>query len=375
MPEYQLEIKQIVDYPRCRVYREFVQALIADRSIRTNNGYSGLFYYIVLCSYVSFQTSHIFQNGICYTTAPGEWLCSAIELKEILRLRSFGQILDVLYGLQDDGLIQFRVLDRGRLVKYCITEWQRHNTVLGYNCPNQKNTGYFFIPCTATAELLGVDRCSEMDMVLDLWLSAVYRDERVQGSFDGPVVYLRNGSGSPFVSYSMLAKRWGRSKIMVRHILKKLCKLGYPSIFPSPEHQGMMLYLKNYFSAMFQISDIMVDKDELPLSLHLCLLEQEAEACDTSSTLATSKRYTDSAAAKALRILVLQGIACGKCCQCSYKLSQLYVNREEGPDIQDEKKYQMDILCGGQHLLYHFELTIRKSFEVVTSDVEKRCVK
>lgn len=42
MPEYQLEIKQVVDYPRCRIYRQFIQNLIGDRSIRTN-GSSGLF--------------------------------------------------------------------------------------------------------------------------------------------------------------------------------------------------------------------------------------------------------------------------------------------------------------------------------------------
>ncbi len=48
MSDYQLEIKQIVDYPRCRIHREFIQSLIADRSIRTNNGCSGLF--IMPCS-------------------------------------------------------------------------------------------------------------------------------------------------------------------------------------------------------------------------------------------------------------------------------------------------------------------------------------
>ena len=42
MSEYTLEIKQIVDYSRCRIYRQFVQALIADRSIRVS-GDSGLF--------------------------------------------------------------------------------------------------------------------------------------------------------------------------------------------------------------------------------------------------------------------------------------------------------------------------------------------
>ena len=40
---YQLEIKQIVDYPRCRIYREFIRTLIKDRDIRTN-GSSYLFF-------------------------------------------------------------------------------------------------------------------------------------------------------------------------------------------------------------------------------------------------------------------------------------------------------------------------------------------
>ena len=41
--DYQLELKQIVDFPRCRIYREFIQTLMKDRSIRTNGG-SCLFY-------------------------------------------------------------------------------------------------------------------------------------------------------------------------------------------------------------------------------------------------------------------------------------------------------------------------------------------
>lgn len=40
--DYQLEIKQIVDYPRCRIYREFLRTLMKDRDIRTN-GSSYLF--------------------------------------------------------------------------------------------------------------------------------------------------------------------------------------------------------------------------------------------------------------------------------------------------------------------------------------------
>ena len=71
MQEYQLEIKQIVDYPRCRVYREFVRSLMKDRNIHTR-GCSGLFFYTVLCSYANFRTSYRRIDGISYTVYPGE---------------------------------------------------------------------------------------------------------------------------------------------------------------------------------------------------------------------------------------------------------------------------------------------------------------
>lgn len=44
-------------------------------------------------------------------------------------------------------------------------------------------------------ELVDAGRCSEMDILLDLWLSIVYNDSQVQESEVGPVVYLRNGTG------------------------------------------------------------------------------------------------------------------------------------------------------------------------------------
>ena len=48
-----------------------------------------------------------------------------------------------------------------------------------------------------------------MDIVLDLWVSAIYNDNQVQGSDLGPVVYFRNGTGNPLVTYTELAARWG----------------------------------------------------------------------------------------------------------------------------------------------------------------------
>lgn len=54
-----------------------------------------------------------------------------------------------------------------------------------------------------------------MDIVLDLWIHAIYNDEQVQGSDIGPVVYFRNCTGNPLVSYTELALRWGISKSTV----------------------------------------------------------------------------------------------------------------------------------------------------------------
>ena len=72
MPEYQLQIKQVVDYPRCRIYREFIHKLINDRSIRINGG-SGLFHFtsmtkISLCPMAA--TDGICTSGVIPLTAP-----------------------------------------------------------------------------------------------------------------------------------------------------------------------------------------------------------------------------------------------------------------------------------------------------------------
>lgn len=59
MSEYQLELKQIVDYPRCRIYRQFIGLLMKDKSIRVG-GTSGL-YHSRCCP--ALQTSVLPING------------------------------------------------------------------------------------------------------------------------------------------------------------------------------------------------------------------------------------------------------------------------------------------------------------------------
>ncbi len=129
MSDYKLEIKQIVDYPRCRIHREFIQSLISDRSIRTNNGCSGLFYYAVLCSYANFRTSYRRIDGITYTVYPGEWVCTLKELAEWLRIRTKRHVLDILEDLQYDHLIEYKLLGRDKLVRYRIKRWKQHTVI------------------------------------------------------------------------------------------------------------------------------------------------------------------------------------------------------------------------------------------------------
>jgi hypothetical protein len=112
MPEYQLQIKQVVDYPRCRIYREFIHKLINDRSIRINGG-SGLFHFTVLCSYANFRTSYRRIDGISYTVSPGEWVCTVKELSCWFRTRFHRQALSMLDTLQKQHLISYTLLGRG----------------------------------------------------------------------------------------------------------------------------------------------------------------------------------------------------------------------------------------------------------------------
>ena len=130
-------------------------------------------------------------------------------------------------------------------------------------------------------ELLSTSRCSEMDIALDLWISTVYNDEQVDGSDVGPVVYIRNGTGNPLVTYTELSARWGISKATVGRVLKRLSDLEYLTLLTFPGRHGNVIYLQSYLSTMFQISDVMIDKEEVAMILNIKLeLPDEAESGD-----------------------------------------------------------------------------------------------
>lgn len=330
MPEYQLQIKQVVDYPRCRIYRQFVHRLMADRSIRTSGG-SGLFYFTVLCSYANFRTSYRRIDGISYTIYPGEWVCTLKEVSQWFRTRFQCQALTVLEQLQKQHFITFQTLDRGNVIRYKICDWARHNTVLEYNAPCQKDTGFFFLPVSVVTDLISTSRCSEMDIILDLWVSAVYNDNQVQGSDLGPVVYFRNGTGNPLVAYTELAVRWGLSRATVGRVLKKLAALDYISLMSFPGRHGSVVYLKNYLSTMFEVSDVMVDKEEVAMTLNIRLeLPDESGSSQNTPSIehevivsnelnSVSKSHIEIIIQKMAQILMAQGISCFGCPLSRYK--------------------------------------------------------
>ena len=117
--DYQLEIKQIVDYPRCRMYREFIRRIMEDRNIRTN-GSSYLFYFVILCSYVNFRSSYRRLDGITYLVEPGQWICTAAELSEWFRTRFQHQAISILDTLKKQHYITYSKLGRGNLIKFSI---------------------------------------------------------------------------------------------------------------------------------------------------------------------------------------------------------------------------------------------------------------
>ena len=372
MPEYQLQIKQVVDYPRCRIYRQFVHRLMADRSIRTSGG-SGLFYFTVLCSYANFRTSYRRIDGISYTIYPGEWVCTLKEVSQWFRTRFQCQALTVLEQLQKQHFITFQTLDRGNVIRYKICDWARHNTVLEYNAPCQKDTGFFFLPVSVVTDLISTSRCSEMDIILDLWVSAVYNDNQVQGSDLGPVVYFRNGTGNPLVAYTELAVRWGVSRATVGRVLKKLAALDYISLMSFPGRHGSVVYLKNYLSTMFEISDVMVDKEEvaMTLNIHLELPDESGSSQNTPSIEhevivsnelnSVSKSHIEIIIQKMAQILMAQGISCFGCPLSRYKLYPLSGDCREDllPRAREQSTlcFGLSILCGNRQVAT-FELTL-----------------
>ena len=340
---YKLELKQIVEFPRCRIYRDFIQTLITTKSIRTTGG-SFLFYYLVLCSYANYRTSYRRMEHITYTIGPGEWICTVTDLQEWFRCRFQHQALSILRFFEEQNYITYSLLGKNRLVKFKISDWPKDNTVLEYNYPCKKDTGFFFFPIAKVHELIGIGKCSEMDVILDLWIHAVYNDSSVLGSDSGPIVYYRDNTGNPLTSFNELGERWSLSKASVSRLLKKLEEKEYITLISFTGKHGSVIYLNNYLSVMFNISDVMIDKEEIAMKMQLPIHVPEEITIEDSASVSVSETVTDSQITvtkndscvpdshmkfivqKVAELLDSQGIPCCHCSKTRYILSVSYTH-------------------------------------------------
>jgi hypothetical protein len=209
-----------------------------------------------------------------------------------------------------------------------------------------------------------------MDIVLDLWMNTVYNDEQVLGSEVAPVVYMRNGTGSPLVGYADLALRWGQSKATVGRVLKKLEHRDYISLLTFSGKYGSVISLKNYLSTMFQVSDVMIDKDEIAMSLNIriSLPDTPEVSVDDSSAFVSntepcvSKPYIEIVRRKAAEILAALGVSCCECPRSACMLSPLSSDCK-GIDVLQgvprAERFILEIPCCGDGRAYAFELTLR----------------
>ena len=153
MEEYKLELKQIVDYPRCRMYRQFIHGLISNKNLRVG-GSSGLYYYTVLSCFANFRTAYHRVKGVTYTVYPGEWICKIEEIMKWFRLRNKRQVTCIMDKLQEKHLLKYKIVGQGDVIKYRLSGWAKYNRILEYNAPCQKDIGFFFMPVHIAAELL-----------------------------------------------------------------------------------------------------------------------------------------------------------------------------------------------------------------------------
>lgn len=382
MPDYQLKIKQVIDYPRCRIYRQFIQSLIEDSSIRVKRT-SYLYFYVVLSTHANFRTSYRRLDGFTYTVFPGEWICTQVEIKKWFRCRSSADVLHILDHLQKEpGYINFTILGRGSIIKYTIIGWEKNNAIIDHHAPCAKTTGFFFLCFRRLTELTSMGKCAEKDILLDCWFNAVYNDFRIISSDKAPVVYFRNHSNRPVLSYAELADRWGISKATVSRVLNKLSEQGHITVISFSGTSGSAIYLNQYASTMFQVSDTMIDKQELALTLNLRLPSRLKEDCIVTENqiivsekmASVSKCRLAAICSHLAKILAAQGLSCCHCSQAQYKLSLLSLDcngtTQSQAENDSETIYNLSICCGRNvGPQYHFLLKIKKIDSITKMEV------
>ena len=170
-----------------------------------------------------------------------------------------------------------------------------------------------------------------------------------------------------------MGKRWGISKATAGRVLKKLERLQYLSLMTFPGRTGSVVYLQGYLSTMFQISDVLIDKDEVAMTLNINISLQEEAPCEAPAATkhsisvspelsCVSKAHMEQILQKLAEILAAQGISCLGCPKSIYKLYPLsdacgeryFIHTKSG----EEHRFGLSVQCGAGKTVYTFELTL-----------------
>ena len=282
-----------------------------------------------------------------------------------------------LERLQKQHLISFQTLGRGNVVRYKICDWRGITRSWSTMPPARRTPAFsscrFPLPPTSSVQTAA----QRWTLCWTLWVSAIYNDNQVQGSDLGPVVYFRNGTGNPLVTYTELAARWGLSRATVGRVLKKLAALDYISLmsFPGAWQRNLSAKISVHHVRDFGCDG---DKEEVAMTLNIRLelpkedstghdapaLEHEVIVSDELASV--SKSHIEIILQKMAQILMAQGISCFGCPLSRYKLYPLSGDCREDllPRARERSllRFGLAVLCGNKQVA-NFELTLSPSAE------------
>lgn len=117
--------------------------------------------------------------------------------------------------------------------------------------------------------------------------------------------------------------------------MNKLQTAEYLSLVSFPGRHGSVIYLCNYLSTMFNISDVMIDKEEISMAFQIPIalgnivnesvpeLVKDEQITVSGSVNSVSKHHIKEIIEKVAGILVAQGVSCCVCHKTRYILYEL----------------------------------------------------
>ena len=183
------------------------------------------------------------------------------------------------------------------------------------------------------------------------------------------------------MTYDDLALQWDLTIDHAKEILRKFEKLEYISVLQPPlNKQGTLICLKGYLALTFHISDLLIDRNDLPLSLRVRvdlpgnlpvnnpppLNDKQHTSIPKELTSKAYKQQYEIIIQKVADILSLQGVKCSRCPKACYRLELdavdlsefFYTNHHESENSLVGRKMILTVFCSNNSKLLSFELIL-----------------